>query len=501
MVTSSRTFTWPTLLATLLTTGLITCAGCAPDGTKAGAQAAPVTLRIATDDFPGRVSADQITHFAEEVQRRSDGGLRVEPIWRAAGADADNWDQVVAGRAISGEVEMALVPSRAWDTEGVLTMRALSAPFLATSPALVNEVVGGDLATRMLAGLEGTGVHGLALFPEGMRYVFSFGAAMSEPDDFDKALLRVPESATSNALFTALGATASDRVAGDSGETSGAESSFALIASLGRDSTMVVGNEPLWPKVNSLVVNQAFFAGLSTEQQEVLSESAAATRAWAIQTREPESAPAQRYCQAGGTVVVADADDVAAMRHAARPVYVQLEEDPATAELIAAIEDLAEQTGARPESISACEPSGEAPDMGAPQEQLTAPGRSGALPQGNYRYELTAEDLRSAGLPEADVSLNTGVWTWTLQDGTWTYVTSRTEAGTFLGSCAGFYDVVGDRASFTTSTKVAGGHCAPPTWVSTWSAAENGNLFWSGSHLGDFGPIWSVHPWVRVSEN
>ena len=36
---------------------------------------------------------------------------------------------------------MGLIPSRAWDTEGVTSLRALNAPFLIDSDELLDEVV------------------------------------------------------------------------------------------------------------------------------------------------------------------------------------------------------------------------------------------------------------------------------------------------------------------------------------------------------------------------
>src|SRR5262245_29187544 len=77
-----------------------------------------VTLRVGTDDVPGRPAADQIQEFARAVAERGDGSIVVEPAWHAAG-DTANWDQHVARLVTSGELEMGLIPSRAWDTEGV----------------------------------------------------------------------------------------------------------------------------------------------------------------------------------------------------------------------------------------------------------------------------------------------------------------------------------------------------------------------------------------------
>jgi TRAP-type C4-dicarboxylate transport system substrate-binding protein len=97
-------------------------------GNKAGGDAAPVTLRIGTDDDPGRPGGAQIQEFARQVQELSKGQVRIEPVWQAAGEGAEDWDQVVARKVVRGELDMGMIPARAWDTEGVTSLRALHAP-------------------------------------------------------------------------------------------------------------------------------------------------------------------------------------------------------------------------------------------------------------------------------------------------------------------------------------------------------------------------------------
>ena len=143
--------------------------GCSDDGgsTKAGGGSPPVTLRIGTNDPAGRPTEDQIAEFASHVERLSEGQLRIEPVFRAGGKGNEDWDQVVGRMVVSGELDMGLIPARAWDTEGVTSLRALHAPLLVTSDELVGMVVTNELATKMLAGLDAVNVTGLALLPEG----------------------------------------------------------------------------------------------------------------------------------------------------------------------------------------------------------------------------------------------------------------------------------------------------------------------------------------------
>ena len=101
-----------------------------------------VTLRIGTNDGEDGPMAVPINEFARQVEELSSGAMRIEPVWNAGPPDTPTigeyiaWDQFVARRVVSGEIDMGMIPARAWDTEGVTTLRALFAPFLVDSDAL-----------------------------------------------------------------------------------------------------------------------------------------------------------------------------------------------------------------------------------------------------------------------------------------------------------------------------------------------------------------------------
>lgn len=343
----------------------LTLSGCGVVGGVANAHpdAAPITLRMGTDDTPGRPAADQILHFAEQVNELSGGQLRIQPVWQAAGdTGSDDWDQKVARMLTDGDLELAMIPSRAWDKEGVRSMRALNAPMLVTSDALVAEIVTGDLADEMLAGLDDVGVHGLALLPEGIQRVLSFGDPLTSVDDFTDQLIRVPASKTTYATFKALGAVPDDATAtveaAADGRVAGAESSFFRSGPLAGARTAAVGNLPLWPKVNSLVIAADAYTGITEDQQRILRKAARNTRQWSIDTLPGDATAARSYCADGNRIVNADADDVAAFRDATAPVTKALKKDDTTRELIRAIQDLAERTDAHPAHLEPCDGSG-----------------------------------------------------------------------------------------------------------------------------------------------
>jgi TRAP-type C4-dicarboxylate transport system substrate-binding protein len=436
------------LIVAAFAAGLV---GCGDDGdsTKAGRASQPVTLRIGTDDEPGRPAADQIEEFARQVEERSDGQVHVEPVWHAGGEDPQpDWDQVVGRMVANRELDMGMIPARAWDTEGVTSLRALHAPFLVTSNALVERIVTDEVATEMLTGLDTIGITGLALLPEGLRHVFSFDDPMLSAPAFEGATIRAPHSDTTYALFKALGATVEDQF---DDEVTAAESSFALAGSM-PDPGIATGNVTLFPKINSLVINTEVLDGLSDEQQEILHDAAGATRDWALANTPDDVELAGVYCANGGRVVVATEADLASLQQAAEPVYEELARDDGTKALIDRIRLLKEGVPPDPPIAPCGAPAG---DEAA--SATTEPATQAAeFPEGVYRMEITAEFLTDAGVDRSTAFNHAGTWTLTFKD------------GKFVGDCPGStYSVEDGRVTIQLGSE---GDCGTATGQVLFSA-------------------------------
>lgn len=469
---------------------------CSEEGSKAGGGAVPVTLRIGTDDEPGRPAADQIQEFGRQVEALSDGQITVEPVWKADGQGQQDWDQRVARMVVSGELDMGLIPSRAWDTEGVTTLRALNAPFLVNSEALLARVVSADIATDMLAGLDTVGITGLALLPESMRQVFSFGEPLLTPEQFQGATIRAPRSDTTYALFQALGATVND-VQGDefsegvnAGTVAGAESSFVLAGSLPRQ-TVATGNLVLFPKVNSLVVNSERFAGLTEAQQGILRKSADATRDWAIGAVIESPTAATGYCAEGGTVVVTTGENVAAFEEAAAPVYAQLESDSVTKGFIQAIRDL-KATSAEPAAVMPCMP----PAVATPTPGPSTGADAQEFPEGIYRTEMSAEALLAAGIDPASANGLDGISTLEFKNGRW--INYRTVPAP--DDCTGTYSVDGGRLVVTITPRCGGslGMWFSAKWTLEGSALTFTELTSDTDSQAFIDAVWGNRVWERI---
>jgi C4-dicarboxylate-binding protein DctP len=392
----------------------------APSMDKAGVRPVPTTLRLGTDDVPGAPAVDQIMAFADAVNEISGGQLVIDPVYDANGAQGlGSWDQLVARKVVSGDLDMAVVPARAWDTEGVLSLRALQAPFLVTSDALSASIATSDLAGEMLAGLAKVGVTGLALAPENIRHLLWYGPAPQSLDEFDGLPIRSPRSATSYALLEALGAKPDDFTGTESfddivasGRPAAAESALALAGRL-PGGTTVIGNLPLFPKVNSLVINTKVFERLSESQQDWLRAAAKQMVAFATSDMPDTTGYAETYCRNSGTIVLADDAFLSDVRRAAQPVYDDLERDPTTKSLIEQIRALAEQIGAHPAEVAACSPADTTP---LPTQASTTTG-SGVFPEGIYRKDVSVQELLDAGVDRPTAYNHAGTWTLNFRDG------------------------------------------------------------------------------------
>lgn len=139
---------------------------------------------------------------------------------------------------------------------------------------------------------------------------------------------------------------------------------------------------------------------------------------------------------------------------------------------------------------------------------LAGPGRPGDLPQGTYRYTLTRQELRAHGLTSLDSRAEAGVWTWTLDNGRWSYRFRNVPTApsypiqehVYIGDhCAGYYDVAGHRIKFTTVTAYAHGVCADPVWFGSWSRAGNGLQMRNEIYYSSY--VFAGRPWERIPGN
>jgi len=492
-------------MAVVSALGVAAVTGCsqAVESTKAGGSTTPVTLRLGTNDNETAPSARAIETFADQVEELSGGGLVIEPVW-AANQDPDvaDWDQRVARMVVSGDLDMGFIPARAWDTEGVASLRALSAPLLLTSQPLVDEVVRSDVAEDALAGLETAGVTGLALVPEGLRHVFSYGDPLVTPEAFAGTTIRTPRSETGYAVFRAWGASPDDLVGQafddgvGTGSVAGVDSSFARAGGLLPGSpTTVAANLTTSANVNTLVVQTEVLEGLTSAHADVLREAAIATRDAVLADPPDEAALAEDFCAAGGRVVTAGDADLAALEVSSRPVYAELERDPATKEMLGQIVQMKADVPS-PTPIAPC-----GSTSGGATPSVQPADTEGAFPEGVYRMEISEAVFLAAGVTQVDARNHAGIWTLTFGGGEVVIEDVRTSDNR-RSSIDGAYCVSGQRVSVVERQS---GQCGSPVLFSATWQLDGRELRFTEVHDGAtdaptvfFDALWGSQVWTRI---
>lgn len=384
-----------------------------------------VTLTLATPEDPERPSSRIAKAFAEQAKALSRGKVVVRIMYDAGktsqGLPVGKAEANLIGLARSGKAQLAIVPTRAFQAQGVTSFQALQAPFLITSDAGMAKVTAGRIAARLQSGLGTIGLTGLGLAPEGLRRPFGFKKALVAPSDFAGLRIRAISSKQTWALLRVLGAKPVD-IDGDaydaavaSGAIGGAESSLAIVADGGLPAlSFTAGNIAFFPKIDAFVGNARALRDLTPEQRSILRRAAASAREWAV-TRLTEQRARDSYCKQGNTVVRATAASVSQLRTKAAPVLAELRRNVLTRSLIAEIDGL----GLSGSGVATCSRKQSGNDKGG--TTVTS-----VIPKGVYRSStLTEQQLLESGASQREARENAGFLTLeTTEDG---YQTVRFE--------------------------------------------------------------------------
>jgi TRAP-type C4-dicarboxylate transport system substrate-binding protein len=294
-----------------------------------------VRLQLASSEASQSPEATAIDFFVAEVARRSGGTISVSVTMESGVSDQGN-----IARATSGEIAMAMVAARAWDDVGVTSLQALESPFLITTHGLAVAATSGDLADKLMSGLTGRGVRGLALWPIDLRHPLSFGKPFLSPADMKGATIRFVGSKVTEDVVRALGGNPVHPDEVDDALLDGVESAFDRAYIVERRGTYT-GNVTFYPRVEVLFISETAFARLSADQQTALTSAALATREHVLGGIRSDADQAKAYCAAGGgSVALASSAQLAEFSAALRPIATSIERDPLARDLVAAIRAL-----------------------------------------------------------------------------------------------------------------------------------------------------------------
>jgi len=456
----------------------VAVAGCGEATDKAGgsepAETVVLTLANNNDGPPSQLSA-----WAEEVQALSDGTLRIEfkNDWRVGepGQEADTIEDVQ-----NAEVDMAWVGARAFDSAGVTSFQALVAPMLVDSYDLQAAVFDAGIPERMLDSVEEIGLSGIGVLPGPMRKMMGLTHPFLTPADFTGEVVGTSGGGLAEQTLELLGAT--PRLVPAQTELDGLDAlEYQLSAIFGNDyqeaASHLTANLNMWPRPLVLFMNAERFDALSTEQQNILRDAAAAAVGPAMDDSRAEDIEAgPNLCRSTMEVVEATEAELAELRTAMEPLYAGLEADPETKAFLDEIRALKDETATAPESVTCTDADSET---------------SAVSPiDGSYETSFTKDELADSPLLYDADELNDENWgdfTLTFDAGQFTW-TQENSVGSF--SLDGTFTVAGDVVVLDLTNG--------EQFTMRWSLYRDTLTFERDESLGIAPTPFLVKPWQRV---
>jgi TRAP-type C4-dicarboxylate transport system substrate-binding protein len=458
----------------------VTAGGCGASSTDRTGGSAGVDVVVITLAQPNDQPPDQLSSWADDIATRSGGAMRIEFAngWRA---EENNAEVGTIKDVQAGKVDSAWVGARAFDRVGLNSFQPLLAPLLVDSHDLQKAVFDAGIPAEMLATVGQLDLAGIGVLPGPMRKLMGVDKPYATPPDFAGSVIGIGPSEVAAHTMITLGATPQDLPTGAT--LDGLDAMDQQMASIAGNrywagAEFVMSNLNLWPRPLVIVMNEARFAELSVEQQDVLTDAAAAVVDDALgDSRQEDDDASVTLCDQGMTLsVVADAD-MAALRTALEPVYATIRSDSANGEWLDRIVAIKDGLGA-PADVGLCPEV--ASDEGTVAAASTEPDAT-AFPQGRFEAVITEEDLAAAGLPGGDV----GTFAIHIGEGTFETIQPTGESGFF-----GRYTVFRDQIEIVSGED---------TVTATWSVEGDQLLFTDIEPANSpYDVVLGAHPWTPV---
>jgi len=481
------------IVVLLIATVALVVAGCAGSGSnKAGGTIARKPLVLTLANPLG--DSEEVDGFASEVRRLSNGAMRiyVEDRWRYGQVA---FEDALIGDVRAGKADLGIAGSRAWDSVGVMSMRALGAPFLIASYALQERVLRSPLIVPMLKGLAPLGLVGLGVLPGPLRYPFGVVRPLLGPSDYARLRIGLQPSPVGSATLRALGATpVGFAVGAPIVGLGGVEQQISSVQNqYYRVARYLTANVVLWPRPLVLFANRNAFAKLTRTQQRIL-----------MQAAEDDVAPETRMMQEAQRIstaalchthrlrfVTASSADLAALERAVQPVYAMLYRDPRTRAQIAAIGAMRRRNA--PEPAVRC-------------PRFAPAGAAKGPLDGVYQFTVSFADLQAAGADPGELlPENVGKMTFVFDKGRFAFTQEYPQGQ----SCTWGYGTLTIKRDTLTQLFTDGGGMAPGN--ATNKPGEDFTFDWSlyrdiltlhrlkGTPPGTVPTADFAKPWRRVS--
>ena len=478
-------------------------------GNKAGGAAEPVVLRIAT------VNADlgytpQITFLADRVSQLSGGNVRIDHVPRVGNFAPGAEQQVVHGVA-AGSFDLGFVGTRIFDTLGVRSFQALTAPMLIDSYPLERAVIGSGIPRQMMAGLGRLRVTGLAVLADGLRKPNAVAHPLLRPRDWSGITFATYESGGQDEAVRVLGARVSNLISNPlsaavrSGKVQAFEKNL-LVDQINQQinqqtiAPYVTANLNLWPQTLAVIANPARLAKLTPQQRGWLRQAAGDAAARSTGMVNTDQHLMESLCKSGARFANASAADLAGLRTAFAPVYASLGQDPQTQTFIAQIQQLKQQTPPGPPLVIPPRCTGPVPASApAPSPVSTSTAHAGgaatALAGTWAQDSYTRAEFFAAGPdPGEDNPVNWG------RPNTLRLGQGRFWESDKPGAAIGTYVVSGDKITFYRHDHSSPGTDSEVWGPYTWSVYRGTLTFEKAWSYGGQGPTGLViKPWHKFT--
>jgi len=309
--------------------------GCTDAGTgsKTGGKAEPVVLTLA-DGYSNPDYEPAVRYFVQRVAQLSGGQVAVkdEQGW---GDLKPGYEQQIIADVAAGKADLGWVGTRAFDTLGITSFQALTAPMLIDSYPLEDAVIGSELPAQMLTGLGPVHVTGLAILGDGLRKPIAKQRPLTSPSDWKGLSFQLFRSKAGAAAVAATGAEPTDDVKAD---YQAAERNLRIYReNYLKDFRYVTANVNLWPQTLALLGNPARLGRLTDQQQGWVQAAAkdAAARSTAFFDHDQDLV--KTSCDRGARFANASTADLSSLRATFAGVYADLERDPTTRTFVARI--------------------------------------------------------------------------------------------------------------------------------------------------------------------
>ncbi|MBA2633304.1 MAG: TRAP transporter substrate-binding protein DctP, partial [Chloroflexi bacterium] len=317
----------------------------------------PIVLRMA-NSYGGLDQLPAVAYFVNRVEELSGGGI-VITVADSYGDFAEDVEERVVRHVAVGDMDLGWVGTRVFDTMGLNSFQALTAPMLVDSYALQNAVIESGMTDEMIDTLDEVGVTGLGVLAGGLRKPIGTDGPIMGPADWQGIGFGTYRSEGQEAAIRALGATpalvfgprredaiSSDTIQGfEMGMFIYQDPKWVALA------PHVTANVSLWPQMDVLIVSPDRLESLTDEQQAWLQQAADDAAGRSADLADTDARASEAACEAGARFAEASEADLAALDDLFEPVYADLERDEQTRNFIEEIRALKESVSPESEPV------------------------------------------------------------------------------------------------------------------------------------------------------